>query len=821
MTNHITISPQTDPQYITSQQRQIASITKLMSTTYPPLKPSPFQFKHTHAAASHNSKILAAHNFDLSKTLHNTTMNTHLQYGSKFRPPEDLEQLLQDHPLWLRTKKILEQGSTMPLEAMTPEMEKEDLLLGIERGNHKGATSQRPTLDKLVSKDIEHGFAMPISLDTAKRIKDGRWAPLNIQEQWTIDEKGGKMMKKRLTHDQSFPGLSSNIAINDQLQVEKLEPLIYGFMFIRLLHMIHAMRLAFPTIAILLCKFDLDAAYRRMHMHAATAAKCICTTSICALIYLRLTFGAAFSPAEWCIIIELITDLSMDIINNPLWVPSKLHSPIPEPSTIPPPKLYPSNTPFAPALPVDVTIQLPRHGWVDSYIDDLVGVCLHIKDNAKRTSTAILLSIYLLARPFCPSDIPANIIHHYILSAKKWLAEGQQEETKIVLGWFIDTRKFLVAIPLDKYNKYKQQIVDTLKAGKTNNDNLMNMIGRLQRCAYVIPHSSYFMNRLRHLQRVTEHKNWANLSATVKTDLELWLVFLKRAHEGTSINNLVFRKPSHFFWADSCPFGLGGYSSSGRAWRFYIPPHLRSIHTNNVLEYMAIIITIWIDADEGLIPPLSCCLGCSDNTSGVGWLHRSNFDPVARPVHEDCSRHLAYIMMSINSTLYSQHQKGEHNDIADLLSRWFFLTNIELTLFLKHKYNTQMPTSFHIYPLSNKINSWIISSLEKLRTTTRSRMQPTTTKQEHGNDGSPGWKQWAAHDAPTLLGLGELRKSKWSEPLRSLCAGENTVLHDTRSHWSLAQLQRPSAIWQRPFRTTTKQTPASPLTAKQTDTSPT
>ena len=98
MTNHITISPQTDPQYITSQQRQIASITKLMSTTYPPLKPSPFQFKHTHAAASHNSKILAAHNFDLSKTLHNTTMNTHLQYGSEFRPPEDLEQLLQDHP---------------------------------------------------------------------------------------------------------------------------------------------------------------------------------------------------------------------------------------------------------------------------------------------------------------------------------------------------------------------------------------------------------------------------------------------------------------------------------------------------------------------------------------------------------------------------------------------------------------------------------------------------------------------------------------------------------------------------------------------------
>ena len=236
---------------------------------------------------------------------------------------------------------------------------------------------------------------------------------------------------------------------------------------------------------------------------------------------------------------------------------------------------------------------------------------------------------------------------------------------------------------------------------------------------------------------------------------------------------------------------------------------------------MATIITIWIDAEEGLIPPLSCCLGCSDNTSGVGWLHRSNFDPVARPVHEDCSRHLAYIMMSINSTLYSQHQKGEHNDIADLLSRWFFLNNIDLTFFLKQKYNTQMPTNFHIYPLSNKISSWIISSLEKLKTTTQSRMQRTTTRQEHGNDGSPGWKQWAATKTPILLGLDELKKSEWLEPLRSLSDGENTVLQDTRNNWSLAQSQRPSAIWQRPFRTTTAQTHASQPMVTQTGTYPT
>ena len=730
----------------------------------------------------------------------------------------DLEQLLHQHPLWTRTKSILQNGSKMPLDKLDKTIEKEDLVLGLERGNHKGATLRRNDLDKLVDKDITHGFALPITMDSAKRIKNGRWAPLNIQEQWTIDETGAKIKKKRLTHDQSFPGLSSKIAINNLLQVEKLEPLIYGFMFLRLIHMIHAMRLSFPSFPILLCKFDLDAAYRRMHTHASTAAQCICITSICALIYLRLTFGAAHSPAEWCVMIELITDLSNDIMNNPTWDPDKQQAPIPDPTTIPPPKLYPPKTPYEPALPVDIVVNLPRHGSVDSYIDDLIGVCLHMHENSKRTSAAILLSIYLLARPFCPSQTPINILHNYILSAKKWLAEGQQAETKIVLGWFIDTRKFVVTIPQDKYILYSNQIKDILKASKVNNKNLMNLIGRLQRCAYVVPHSSYFMNRLRHLQQITEKTTWSNISTAVQQDLELWLQFLYYASKGTSINNLVYRKPSHFFWADSCPFGLGGYSASGRAWRFYIPPYLRSTHTNNVLEYMATIITIWIDALEGLIPNLSCCLGCSDNTSGVGWLHRANFNPITQPVHEECSRHFARIMMMIRSTLYSQHQTGKHNDIADLLSRWHFLSNTDLTLFLKSKFETQMPSNFQIYPLRKEINSWIISTLERLKQTTQSQTQHTQTKNEHGNDGSPGWQRWAGSETPILLGLKEIKKSEWSEPLASLSGGENTVLLDTQNHWLLARSTRPYQTWQRPFRTTIIQTQDSTQTVKYTAT---
>ena len=94
------------------------------------------------------------------------------------------------------------------------------------------------------------------------------------------------------------------------------------------------MRLTYPSIAIIFCKYGLASAYRHMHMNAASAAQCLCMTTVCALIYLRLTFGRSSIPAEWRVIVEISIDLSNDTINNPYWdhtttfakepVPSKL-----------------------------------------------------------------------------------------------------------------------------------------------------------------------------------------------------------------------------------------------------------------------------------------------------------------------------------------------------------------------------------------------------------------------------------------------------------------------------------------------------------------
>jgi hypothetical protein len=46
------------------------------------------------------------------------------------------------------------------------------------------------------------------------------------------------------------------------------------------------------------------------------------------------------------------------------------------------------------------------------------------------------------------------------------------------------------------------------------------------------------------------------------------LHFLNIAKQGIDMNLVAFRRPTHVYWLDSCPFGLRGYSDKGFAWHF-------------------------------------------------------------------------------------------------------------------------------------------------------------------------------------------------------------------------------------------------------------
>lgn len=96
------------------------------------------------------------------------------------------------------------------------------------------------------------------------------------------------------------------------------------------------------------------------------------------------------------------------------------------------------------------------------------------------------------------------------------------------------------------------------------------LVGRLNHSSYVMPVARHFLSRLRsRLNPRPKHpkRQRMRLSENEVGDLELWQRLLARANQGISINLLVTRQPDQICWSDACPFGIGGYSLSGRAWR--------------------------------------------------------------------------------------------------------------------------------------------------------------------------------------------------------------------------------------------------------------
>ena len=82
----------------------------------------------------------------------------------------------------------------------------------------------------------------------------------------------------------------------------------------------------------------------------------------------------------------------------------------------------------------------------DFYIDDIF--CCYLAEHAARGEAVIPLVLSLFRRP---NDAQESLPRDPLLSVKQFLAEDWSSELKIVLGWLIDARRFLISLPLDKF----------------------------------------------------------------------------------------------------------------------------------------------------------------------------------------------------------------------------------------------------------------------------------------------------------------------------------------------------------------------------------
>jgi len=123
------------------------------------------------------------------------------------------------------------------------------------------------------------------------KIKELFVIPLGIAHQFSNNEFGERIPKQRVTHDATFATPSGD-SVNNRTIDELLQPCIYGQSLRRILHSLLKMRETHPKKKIYMSKYDLDAAYRRLHVNPLQNLQCVTIiNNKIAYIPLRLPFG--------------------------------------------------------------------------------------------------------------------------------------------------------------------------------------------------------------------------------------------------------------------------------------------------------------------------------------------------------------------------------------------------------------------------------------------------------------------------------------------------------------------------------------------------
>jgi hypothetical protein len=703
-----------------------AAIALIREHTQPPLAPNPWKFERTHTAALHNTNLLKSFNFN-PEVATQSIPNTTLSYGSEFKPAHILQPLLQFHQHWPSFQEIVNNGVSYPLQPINEEDRLSDIDALIERGNHKSAQTPDNTtaLNKSFNKEVLYEWAIPITPTCIKLIPGASVTPLGVAVQFSINGKGDRILKRRTTHDCTFPG-PSGASCNNRVITELLDECKYGHALTRFLHGIHDIRRRHPTKVIWINKTDMDAAYRRLHTNMSAAITCITIINQIAYLLLRVPFGASPAPTKFSSISDTAADVAHDLAMDTRWDPATLHSSFDLDNMTPDP---PPTAKMGQADPLLINLP-PRDIVTDNFIDDLFQACASINDNDERIRHAAPLVLETIFRMKDAND-PTK--RDPIINLTKHEAEGKLEVRKTILGWLIDSHQFKVFLTQEKAKDWIHDTKLCISTGYCTKETLESLIGRFNHTGMIIHMGRYFLTRLRYrLQQYStfrKNKRIKLLQWDIK-DLKLWLFFLHHlSHTGVSINNICLSAPSAITYSDACEWGIGGYTTHGNAWRYLLPTHLRGRASINMLEFIAAIVTIHLsitkDTHTTSHPHI---LAFTDSSSAAGWLYHSTFNPIKNKCHDDMARYLARLLFKHNATIHPEHIPGKDNDVADSLSRDFHLNNTDLLTLLTPQLthtHAQGPHTLKISSPPPTITSWIASMVGSLPQTKESLPRPS------------------------------------------------------------------------------------------------
>ena len=382
-----------------------------------------------------------------------------------------------------------------------------------------------------------------------------------------------------------------------------------------------------------MAKFDYSDAYKRISQSPKATAATVVRFGRIAYFCWRMVFGGSPNPAGFSCFSETLTDLANEIAM------SEYHPNMGMSNTVLPSHLVPKETedpenPIGRSIVPALRVSTKMTSYRDCFIDDIIDCHLGTPENMERAPHVVQLAVQAMSRPHAGVDVEP-VPRRPLLGPDKLEAEGRSAERQVVLGWEIRTRAFEVALPIDKYKAWREDLDKVIETGQATQQETESMIGRLNHASFLIPLSRHFLNKIRTKCLSVPRRKGQHIRFTTEEvkDLMLWQEFLDTAKEGISINLLVVRTPTRIAWSDSCPFGLGGYTLGGRAWRIRVPNDCAFYgddSVNNVLEEllgMAISVLLLLDEARSAEEEFPCLLVLGDNTSAIAWLFKSGKIP--------------------------------------------------------------------------------------------------------------------------------------------------------------------------------------------------
>ena len=248
-----------------------------------------------------------------------------------------------------------------------------------------------------------------------------------------------------------------------------------------------------------------------------------------------------------------------------------------------------------------------------------------------------------------------------------------------------------------------------------------------------------------------------------------------------------------------------------RGWSYVIPAKLRGRVHINLLEFLAQLISIWVDISENRVQDQDCLLGMGDNTAAMGWMRRANFREKEEGdmewlAKQRVARKLASIVLQSNTVLYWQWFKGAENDVVDSLSRDpFYLSHTAQASFLSQTLPRQVPEHFNVRPIPNEISCFITSILQLLPVKQQRLKQPKPSEIALSNVGLlSSFRLESPHSIWSLFPRSNRTSSCQPLPSRS---AKQPSLEEIKSYWWKAQPMPPCHMWHRPSGQTTGLTP--------------